>query len=597
MNLTRYMIENIKFKPVLFFFVWFTSFTFFITPLIGALTIREIFNHLEGYITVNVNIWLLVIILLLVNTFQIFFDVFWAVLMNIFFMSMRLLFRRNMMQGLYSQFGADPPPYSPGEAISRFRQDAEEASYFPVAMADLLNFFIFGVIAFLIMLTINSEVTFFVFLPFVFVIILVNAFRRRVAHYRTERRKATGEVTSAIREIFSSIQSVKVNTAETDMLTHFEKINEKRAQAAIKDEFFGSLLRVTRTFIVFLATGIMFLMISEPMLAGEFSIGDFALFQYLLNWVTGFISYMGESIARYHRTTVSYSRMTKLMRGKKVDIPEKDIVKVGPLYLKDPFPPRAILEKNSEDYLKSITIENLTSIYPDSEKGVEEISFSLKRGTLTVITGRVGSGKSTLLKAFLGLLPSSGTIKWNDTVVTDIPTYFRPPRAAYTPQVPHLFSDTIKENLILGLPENPGRTQEAINLAVFDKDISEVEDGLKTIVGPKGKKLSGGQQQRLAAARMLLQESELKVFDDLSSALDVETEKIFWKRMFKNKENNTYLVVSHKPLVLQEADNIIVLKKGKVEASGTLDTLLKNCPEMVRLWEGKIENNNTNNAS
>ena len=77
------------------------------------------------------------------------------------------------MQGLYNQFGADPPPYSPGEAISRFRQDAEEAAYFPVAMADLLNFFIFGLVAFLIMLTINSEVTFFVFLPFIFVIILV----------------------------------------------------------------------------------------------------------------------------------------------------------------------------------------------------------------------------------------------------------------------------------------------------------------------------------------------------------------------------------------------------------------------------------------
>ena len=87
------------------------------------------------------------------------------------------------------------------------------------------------------------------------------------------------------------------------------------------------------------------------------------------------------------------------------------------------------------------------------------------------------------------------------------------------------------------------------------------------------------------------------MFDDLSSALDVETEKIFWKRMFKNKENNTYLVVSHKPLVLQEADNIIVLKKGKVEASGTLNTLLNDCPEMVRLWEGKIENNNNHNAS
>ncbi len=594
MNLTRYMIESIRFKPVVFFFVWFTSFTFFITPLIGALTVREIFNHLEGVIEFEVDIWLLVLILLVVNIFQIIFDVFWALLMNIFFMSMRLLFRRNMMNGLYTQYGASSPPYSPGEAISRFRLDAEEASYFPIAMADLLNFFIFGFIAFLIMLTINSEVTFFIFLPFVVVIVLVNAFRRRVAHYRSERRKATGEVTSAIREIFSSIQSVKVNTAEKNMLEHFEQINNKRAQAAIKDEFFGSLLRATRTLIVFLATGIMFLMISRPMLAKEFTIGDFALFQYLLNWVTGFISYMGESIARYHRTTVSYGRMTKLMKGTMKDIPEKNIVKHSPLYLKTAYPPRTIVEKQSTDYLENITIRNLSCQYPDSDKGIQNISFELNRGTLTVVTGRVGSGKSTLLKAFLGLLPSTGSIQWNNHEISDTTEFFRPPRAAYTPQVPNLFSDTIKENLLLGMPENPDRMNSAIDLAVFQKDLEDVEDGLNTIVGPKGKKLSGGQQQRLAAARMLVKESELKVFDDLSSALDVETEKVFWERMFCNKEDNTFLVVSHKPLVLQEADKIIILKKGNLEASGNLETLLETSSEMRRLWEGKVENNNHN---
>ena len=136
--------------------------------------------------------------------------------------------------------------------------------------------------------------------------------------------------------------------------------------------------------------------------------------------------------------------------------------------------------------------------------------------------------------------------------------------------------------------------QAAITLAVFHKDLNDVEVCLGSIVGPKGKKLSGGQQQRLAAARMLLQESELHVFDDLSSALDVETEKIFWERMFQSKKDNTFLVVSHKPLVLQEADNIIILKKGEIDASGSLETLLNSSTEMQRLFEGKIENNNNN---
>jgi ATP-binding cassette subfamily B protein len=588
------MIKNIKFKPITYFFVWFFSFTFFITPLLGALLVREIFIQLEGIAAVEVNIWLLVVVLFVVNILQMIFDVIWAVIMNIFFMALRLLFRRNMITGIYKQYGANPPPYPPGEAISRFRQDAEIAAYFPIAMADLLNFFLFGFVALLMMLDINSEVTFFIFLPFAFVILLVNAFRRRYAFYRSERRKATGEVTSAVREIFSSIQSIKVNTAEENILKHFERLNNKRAQAAIKDELFHQLLHATRRFIVFLATGIMFLMISEPMLAKKFTVGDFALFQFLLNWITGFISYAGSSIARYHQTTVSYNRMIKLMRGRKDSIPEADIVKAAPLYLKTPYPTIQTPVKCSKDFLSSITVKNLSFHYPDSNKGIEDISFKLHRGTLTVITGRVGSGKSTLLKAFIGLLPSTGTILWNDQEISNIPACFRPPRSAYTPQVPHLFSDTIKENLLLGLSENPEQMQSVIELAVFQKDLQEVEDGLKTLVGPKGKKLSGGQQQRLAAARMLMQESELKIFDDLSSALDVETEQQFWERMFQKKEDHTFLIVSHKPLVLQEADNIIVLKKGKIEAIGTLETLLDTSSEMVRLWEGKYENNTSN---
>jgi ATP-binding cassette subfamily B protein len=211
-------------------------------------------------------------------------------------------------------------------------------------------------------------------------------------------------------------------------------------------------------------------------------------------------------------------------------------------------------------------VVGLTSVHPSSARGVHDVSLSLERGSFTVVTGRVGSGKSTLLHALLGLLPrDAGEIIWNGEPVEDPATYLVPPRAAFTPQVPRLFSDTLRSNLLLGRPPADGAlVGHAVHAAVLERDVDQLDAGLDTMVGRRGVMLSGGQVQRAAAARMFLRDAELLVFDDLSSALDVDTETELWRRLLARKGEVTCLVVSHSSIAMANADRVVVLDDGRI---------------------------------
>lgn len=235
-----------------------------------------------------------------------------------------------------------------------------------------------------------------------------------------------------------------------------------------------------------------------------------------------------------------------------------------------PFEPKA---SRPVAFDSEVALEQITYRYPASEShAIKDFSLTFRKGESIALVGKSGSGKTTLVDILLGLLtPEAGDIKVDgQSIYTNLRGW--QDLLGYIPQSIFLTDSTIEQNIAYGVaPEeiDGDRLQEAIAAAQLEDLISQMPDGVKTLVGERGVRVSGGQRQRIGIARALYHSREILVLDEATSALDTETEALVSSAINALAGSKTLIIIAHRYSTIEKCDRVYELSNGRLKQSGT----------------------------
>ena len=474
--------------------------------------------------------------------------------------------RINMLRSLVRDPGpvVGRLPSSSGEAVSRFRDDSMHLSMVLDVWLDMTGAAVAAASAVAVMAAVDVRVTLVVVVPVMIALGLCRLLGNRLRAWRRREREATAAVTGFIGDLFGAIGAVKVAGAEAAVARRFEELGETRAAAARVDQVATQVLRTSSTAIGNLGTGLVVLLVVPALARGDATVGDVGLFAAAVSVLANLPRWAASTGAYHRQADVSVERMARLLP----DRAPMGVVEASPLELRHGPGPFRDHARHARPTSAPATTPSASSPSAGSPPPIPVAAASTTSTSPSRVArsprspGPVGAGKSTLLRCLLGLAPiDHGELRWNGQRVDDPSQLLVPPRAAYVAQVPRLFSEPLSDAVLLGV--EPDGLHEAVRLACLDDDVAWMPEGLATVVGAKGVRLSGGQIQRTAAARAFVRRPELLVIDDISSALDVDTEARMWAQLLDTGDVSTVLVVSHRPAVLERADQVIELLDGR----------------------------------
>ncbi len=447
----------------------------------------------------------------------------------------------------------------PGDLIQRISDHQRIQSFITTSLLNIL-FSILTLTVFGIVLAIYSPLVLSVF---IISSILYSAWVYFFMNKRKEldyiRFSKLGDNQDSLLQIFHGIPEIKLTNSEDQKRNEWEKIQEQLFDIQIKSlkisqyQDLGSFffLRTKDILITFITAWLV--------IKGQLTLGMMLAIQFILGQLNGPVEQFVNFIREMQDAGISMDRIQEV---NSVEDEEKESVHLN----------------NSIVDFKGMTLDGLCFQYegPHSPMVLENLSFTIPANKVTAIVGMSGSGKTTLIKLLLSFyLPVNGRIMVNDIPLTDISNRYWRSTCGSVMQDGYIFSDTIASNIILG-DKSPDKEKlgKAVKLANLEDFLDSLPRGLQTKVGQEGVGLSQGQKQRILIARAVYRNPRILFFDEATNALDASNEKIIMERLDNFYKGRTVIIVAHRLSTVKNADQIIVLSKGKVMETGNHKELI-----------------------
>ena len=237
-----------------------------------------------------------------------------------------------------------------------------------------------------------------------------------------------------------------------------------------------------------------------------------------------------------------------------------------------------------------IDLDDVSFSYDKQQEVLHGINLSIKPGTMTAFVGPSGSGKSTIAKLIAGYWDATnGRIALGGHELKEIPLSQLAAQISYVSQDNYLFNRSIRENIRMGkLDASDAEVEQAAIRSGCDSFIRGLDKGYETIVGSSGSQLSGGERQRISIARAMLKDAPIVILDEATAFIDPENEAVVQKAISALTTGKTLIVIAHRLSTITGADNIVVINAGNIEAQGSHEQLLDNCPLYRDMWQAHI---------
>ncbi|HCX2433191.1 TPA: SAV1866 family putative multidrug efflux ABC transporter [Staphylococcus aureus] len=457
----------------------------------------------------------------------------------------------NHLQALSARFYANNQV---GQVISRVINDVEQTKDF--ILTGLMNIWldcITIIIALSIMFFLDVKLTLAALFIFPFYILTVYVFFGRLRKLTRERSQALAEVQGFLHERVQGISVVKSFAIEDNEAKNFDKKNTNFLTRALKHTRWNAYSFAAINTVTDIGPIIVIGVGAYLAISGSITVGTLAAFVGYLELLFGPLRRL---VASFTTLTQSFASMDRVFQLIDEDYDIKNGVGAQPIEIKQ----------------GRIDIDHVSFQYNDNEAPIlKDINLSIEKGETVAFVGVSGGGKSTLIN----LIPrfydvTSGQILIDGHNIKDFLTGSLRNQIGLVQQDNILFSDTVKENILLGRPTaTDEEVVEAAKMANAHDFIMNLPQGYDTEVGERGVKLSGGQKQRLSIARIFLNNPPILILDEATSALDLESESIIQEALDVLSKDRTTLIVAHRLSTITHADKIVVIENGHIVETGT----------------------------